>query len=256
MNSIIIFTDGASKGNPGPGGWAAVVVGSPSLARTGASKGEGEVTELGGSEKETTNNRMELTAVIEAIAFLEIETSDVDFSPQPINVYTDSSYVLKGAQSWLKGWLKNDWKTKAKDEVLNKDLWQRLAVVMEGKEIAWHLVKGHVGIAGNEQCDKIATAFADGRNPKLYSGLLSDYPVKNILEIKHDISEHKKRSASKSRSRATAYSYISKVDGKIEIHKTWAETEKRVKGAKGALYKKALSSEEEAEIVSDFESRP
>ncbi len=151
MNSIIIFTDGASRGNPGPGGWAVVIVDRE------------EVTELGGAERETTNNRMELTAVIEAFAFVEIETSDVDSIPQPINIYTDSSYVLKGAQSWLKGWLKNDWKTKTKDDVLNKDLWQRLATVMEGKEITWHLVKGHVGIAGNDQCDKIATAFADGK---------------------------------------------------------------------------------------------
>lgn len=243
MNSIIIFTDGASKGNPGPGGWATVIV-----------EGE-EVTELGGAERETTNNRMELTAVIEAIAFLEIETSDINSIPKPINIYTDSSYVLKGAQSWLKGWEKNDWKTKTKDDVLNKDLWQRLSIVMEGKELAWHLVKGHVGIAGNEQCDKIATAFAEGRNPSLYRGLLSEYPIKNILEIKHDTSALEKRGASKSRSRATAYSYVSKVDGKIEIHQTWAETEKRVKGAKGALYKKALSPEEESEIVKDFNSR-
>ncbi|HLP43686.1 MAG TPA: ribonuclease HI [Candidatus Nanoarchaeia archaeon] len=242
MNSIIIFTDGASRGNPGPGGWAAVIV-----------EGE-EVTELGGAERETTNNRMELTAVIEAIAFLEIETSDVDSIPQPINIYTDSSYVLNGAKSWLKGWLKNDWKTKTKDDVSNKDLWQRMAIVMEGKEIAWHLVKGHVGIVGNDQCDKIATAFADGKNPKLYRGLLKDYGH-DVLNISHNPEAHEKRSASKSRSRAAAFSYVSKVDGKIEIHKTWAETEKRVRGAKGALYKKALSPEEEAEIVKDFNSR-
>lgn len=242
MNSIIIFTDGASRGNPGPGGWAVVIVDRE------------EVTELGGAERETTNNRMELTAVIEAFAFVEIETSDVDSIPQPINIYTDSSYVLKGAQSWLKGWLKNDWKTKTKDDVLNKDLWQRLATVMEGKEITWHLVKGHVGIAGNDQCDKIATAFADGKNPKLYAGLLKDYG-QDVLNISHNVEAKEKRSATKSRSRAAAFSYVSKVDGKIEIHKTWAETEKRVRGAKGALYKKALSPTEEAEIVSDFNSR-
>lgn len=255
MNTITIFTDGASKGNPGPGGWAAIIIEGPSFTPAGASRGEGEVTELGGAERNTTNNRMELTAVIEALAFLEIKTQDIDSIPQPINIYTDSSYVLKGAKSWLKGWEKNDWKTKTKDDVLNKDLWQRLAIVVEGNEISWHLVKGHVGVAGNEQCDKIATTFAEGKNPGLYSGLLSQYPIKNILDIKHDPARHEKRSGSKSRSRAAAYSYVSKVNGKIEIHKTWAETEKRVKGAKGALYKKALSVEEEGEIVKDFNTR-
>ncbi len=242
MNNITIFTDGASRGNPGPGGWAAVIV-----------EGE-EITEIGGGEKETTNNRMELTAAIEALAFLEIEDEDIEEVKNLIKIYTDSSYVLKGAKSWLKGWEKNDWKTKTKDDVLNKDLWQRLSKVMEGKHIEWHLVSGHVGIAGNDQCDKIATAFADGKNPKLYQGLLGEYGI-DILNISHNEEMKEKRSGSKSRSRAAAYSYVSKVDGKIEIHKTWAETEKRVKGAKGALYKKALNPEEESDIWKEFERR-
>lgn len=242
MNSITIFTDGASRGNPGPGGWGAIIV-------------DGEmVRELGGAEAETTNNRMELTAAIEALAFVELEAQDTDLFPKPINMYTDSSYVLKGAKSWLAGWEKNDWKTKTKDDVLNKDLWQRLSQVMEGKEISWHLVKGHVGIAGNDQCDKIATAFADGKDPQLFSGSLTDYGH-DILNISHNAEKKEKRSSSKSRSRAAAYSYVSKVDGEIKIHTTWADCEKRVKGAKGALYKKALSQEEEREIVSEFSKR-
>jgi len=237
--SIKIFTDGSSRGNPGPGGWGAVVV-----------NGEG-VVELGGAEKNTTNNRMELQAVIASLSFLEVENENLT---EVISIYTDSSYVLKGATSWLAGWERNDWKTKTKDDVLNKDLWQRLSMVMVGKKLDWHLVAGHVGIPGNEKADEIATAFADGKNLALFSGLLKEYEI-DVLHFTHNPEAKQKRSNSKSRSKAVAYSYISKVDGKIEIHKTWIECEKRVRGARGALYKKSLSLEDEKSIVKDFEGR-
>ncbi len=237
--NIKIFTDGASRGNPGPGGWGAIVI------------TDGTVTELGGAEKNTTNNRMELQAVIGALSFVELETEN---ESQIISLYTDSSYVLKGANTWLVGWERGGWKTKTKGEVLNKDLWQRLSAVMAHKKIEWHLVSGHAGLPGNEKADEIATAFADGKNRALFSGPIGEYKT-DILNVTYDVIAQEKRADSKSRSRAKAYSYISKVNGTIEIHKTWAECEKRVKGAAGALYKKSLDAEDEKAIVADFLSR-
>lgn len=243
MNTITIFTDGASRGNPGPGGWGAVVVYGD------ASDAVARVAELGGREDQTTNNRMELQAVIGALASI-----GADGAVPHIKIYIDSSYVLKGATLWVSGWEKKGWKTATKQDVLNKDLWVELTRVMAGKKIAWHLVSGHVGVPGNERCDEIATAFADGETPALFLGPLSAYKI-DILHIEHNPEDKEKRSASKARSRTAAYSYVSKVGGEIMIHKTWAECDKRVKGVKGALYKKSLSPEEEKEILADFKGR-
>jgi ribonuclease HI len=250
MTNITIFTDGASRGNPGRGGWGAVVVYGD------ASDAVARVAELGGAENPTTNNRMELQAVIGALGSLSGTDGapDADASTGHIKIYTDSSYVLKGATLWVSGWEKKGWKTATKQDVLNKDLWVELTRAMSGKKIEWHLVSGHVGVPGNERCDEIATSFADGETPALYFGPLNSYKI-NILEISANAEEKEKRSASKSRSRATAYSYISKVGREVMIHKTWAECEKRVKGAKGALYKKALTPAEEKAIVADFKGR-
>jgi len=261
MNNITIFTDGASRGNPGRGGWGAVVV------LGNASDAVARVAEHGGAENPTTNNRMELRGVIGALGSLDSSDSDKNgvskneiLAPANIEnyanikIYTDSSYVLKGATLWVSGWEKKGWKTATKQDVLNKDLWVELLRVMAGKKIEWHLVSGHVGVPGNERCDEIATAFADGESPALFLGPLKVYKI-NILEITANAEDKEKRSTSKSRSRATAYSYISKVGGEVMIHKTWVECEKRVKGTKGALYKKSLSPAEEKEIVTDFKGR-
>ncbi len=132
MEKIVIFCDGASKGNPGPGGWAAITV-----------AGE-HVTESGGFEKHTTNNRMELRAAIEGLYAVRTP------SGKQTILYTDSSYVINGITKWVQGWKKNGWKTKDKKPVVNQDLWQSLdaAVASHGRNIEWQYVGGHVGVAG------------------------------------------------------------------------------------------------------------
>lgn len=247
----IIFTDGASRGNPGPGGWGAIIVAG------------GKVTELGGGRLNTTNNRMELMAVIDALSFLDGNSAKTsapnlaDFSS--VVIYTDSSYVLKGATKWLFNWEAKNWQTTAKKEVLNRDMWQELSRVMNltaihGKKIDWRLLSGHVGVAGNERADEIAVGFADGDTPELFSGPLGKYKI-DILNMSHNAGRKENRLDLKTRSRAKAYSYVSKVGGVIKIYQTWEECEKRVTGVAGALYKKALNPEEEKEIVADFKSR-
>lgn len=136
MQDVIIYSDGACKGNPGPGGWGAVLVAGTSEK------------ELFGGEAGTTNNRMELTAVIEALRALK--------RPCRIAVYTDSQYVQKGIKEWLPGWKARGWKTADKKPVKNVDLWQTLDELTQPHDIAWHWVRGHNGHPGNERADALA----------------------------------------------------------------------------------------------------
>ncbi|MFA6494131.1 MAG: ribonuclease HI, partial [Candidatus Paceibacterota bacterium] len=232
-NIISIFTDGSSLGNPGPGGFGAIVV------------FDGKVKELGGGEKPTTNNRMELSAAIGALQWVGRNVSDGVGDPRPaIVLHTDSSYVINGITKWIWGWKKNNWITSTKTEVINRNLWEELSKVVIGKKIEWKYVAGHVSVAGNERADRIAVSFAEGKPETLFEGNFSDYPIKNILDISHDVEQKKDRSESRAHSKAKAYSYVSLVDGKIMTHQTWAECEARVKGKK-AKYKKAVSKEDE-----------
>jgi ribonuclease HI len=241
-DKIVIFTDGASRGNPGPGGWGTIVVEDRVRGR--------KVMELGGAEANTTNNRMELRSFIAGLNYLNTLNTDNTL----VVVYTDSSYVLKGTLTWLPAWLTRGWKTATKKEVLNRDLWEDLSRAIRGRKITIKLLPGHVGIKGNERADEIATAYADGKPAKLFSGPLSEYG-EDILDVSYDTAAKAARSDSKSRSRAKAYSYVSMVAGKIEIHKTWEECERRVKGTPGALFKKSLNAEEEADIIAIFKTR-
>lgn len=159
---ITIFTDGSARGNPGPGGWGAIVA------------NDEKVIELGGSDAHTTNNKMELSAAINALRCVD-ETAE--FQNQPITLYTDSEYVMKGITIWVHSWQKKGWRTAAKKAVLNQDLWQDLIAASEGKKITWKVVPGHFGIAANERCDEIATAFADQDGMDLYEGSRSDYKI-------------------------------------------------------------------------------
>lgn len=232
MNRTTIFTDGSSRGNPGPGGWAAIVVNGD------------RVVELGGRDSHTTNNRMEMVAAIEACKNIESGTT--------AELHTDSSYLINGITKWVFGWQKNNWITSQKKDVENKDLWVRLIEVTKGKNISWKYVGGHVGVVGNERCDVIATSFADNKPEKLYNGELSGYLIKNILDVSHNPDTSKTKKASSTRSKAKAYSYISAINGDVKIHHSWADCESRVKGKKGARFKKALDAEEEAQIVGEF----
>lgn len=228
-NKTIIFCDGASKGNPGPGGFGAVVVSA------------GKVTELGGFEKETTNNRMELSAAISALACVGQTVDDIE-------VYTDSKYLINGITKWVWAWQKNNWQTKAKEPVSNQDLWQNLLKNTAGKKINWHYVGGHIGISGNERCDEIASTYAVGEKVELYSGPISKYKI-DVLNFSFDENLKSEKSESNRRSGAKAYSYVSLVGGVIYKDKTWSECESRVKGKSGVKFKKALSAIEEEEII-------
>jgi ribonuclease HI len=239
---IVVFTDGAAKGNPGPGGWGAVIA-SPN----------GHVSELGGSAAHTTNNQMELTAPIEALRHLQR-------TPGALAIYTDSTYVIKGIREWIWAWRKRGWKTADGNDVLNRELWEALAslVTARGKGgIEWHYVRGHTGVPGNERVDEIANDFALKRPPELYDGPLIGYPVP-IFDVPDDTSVPKRTpsASSSGKRKAAAYSYLSVVDGKPMRHATWAECERRVKGRSGAKFKKAMSAADEVAILRGWRCAP
>ena len=201
MMPIVAFTDGAAKGNPGPGGWGAVIV-TPA----------GDVTELGGrAAGATTNNRMELTGAIEALSALR----DV---PGPLAIYTDSTYLIQGISGWIFGWRKRGWKTAAGADVLNRDLWERVddLVSARGKRaVQWHYVRGHAGIPGNERVDEIADGFAQGQEITLYRGPLIGYPFA-VLDLPSETGVPARTTpagASRDSRSKTPYSYLSVVDG-------------------------------------------
>ena len=137
---VEIFTDGACSGNPGPGGWGAIL------------RFRGEQKELNGGEPKTTNNRMELMAAIAALEALK--------RPSKVEITTDSTYVKDGITRWIHGWKKNGWKTAAKKPVKNQDLWQRLDQALAQHQVDWHWVRGHVGHPENERADALARQAA------------------------------------------------------------------------------------------------
>jgi ribonuclease HI len=222
-----MFTDGASKGNPGPGGFGAIVV-----SKT-------EVFELGGREAHTTNNRMELRAAIEALTFVQKTLHATRYT---FCVYSDSSYLVNGITTWVHGWQRNNWMTATKKPVENRDFWEKLAALSEGLDIVWERVTGHADTAGNARADEIASAFAEGKIPKLFSGPTSAYAL-DLAVI--GSTGHRQRSRK-------IYSYVSCVDGLVQTHHTWDECKKRVDGKRGARFKKVFSEEEETQLVAEF----
>ena len=229
MKMIEIYCDGSSIGNPGPGGWGAVVA------------DHARAKELGGYEKATTNNRMELTAAIESLRILK-NTSEVV-------IHTDSRYVINGSTKWVKGWEKNGWQTKDKKDVRNRDLWEVLVKLAERHEVTWKHVKGHSGIELNERVDMIANGFARKEEVTLFHGSRAGY--KKVLA-----QMPKARVVSKSKSSkktGPAYSYVSVLDRKVMTHTTWVECERRVKG-KPARFKKVFSKDEETKLMSEWKA--
>jgi ribonuclease HI len=139
-NYLVVYTDGGCHGNPGPGGWGAVIIDG------------NDVRELSGGEKATTNNRMELTA---AISVLETISKEEKWAGKTVRVFIDSQYVKNGITSWIAGWKRNGWKTAAKKPVLNRDLWERLDSLASSLTVPWVWVKGHAGVKYNEVCDQL-----------------------------------------------------------------------------------------------------
>ena len=139
--TVDIYTDGACRGNPGPGGWAALLLSG------------GRERELAGAENTTTNNRMELLAVIEALRALKRRVR--------ARIFTDSQYVRLGITEWIAGWKARGWRTANRKPVKNQDLWEQLDELIAGHDLEWHWVKGHSGVPGNERCDQLANAAID-----------------------------------------------------------------------------------------------
>lgn len=250
-DTTIIYTDGSSRGNPGPGGWGAIV--GYNNGESKVKSGKSQVKELGGGEKHTTNNRMELLAAIEGLSFVHAQGVEC-----AIDVRADSSYVINGITKWVKGWEKNGWLNSKKEEVVNRDLWTLLRdvvsdVKMSGCKISWTYTPGHSGIPGNERADVIATEYADGVKVKLYNGARDTYDVDlESLDVVTTSQKQKKSPEEKARQKRKAYSYLSLINGKLMKHATWAECEKRVKGVKGTKFKKAVSAEDEQMIIKDW----
>ncbi len=239
FKQILIFTDGACSGNPGPGGYGTVIV-----------YPNGKVKELGGGRQDTTNNRMEMMAVIKGL-------SEVVSSKEDVLVLTDSTYVIQGATQWIFGWRKKNWLTAAGNEVSNKDLWLELdrAVVKRQSisKLSWGYVRGHKGIPGNERCDEIGVAYSKKQYIDLYEGSLLNYPIA-IHDIPDDLSLPVKKASTEksSNKKKKAYSYLSLVNGKLNIDKTWPECEARVKGRSGVKFKKSISAEDEKRIIAEW----
>lgn len=235
FNYILIFTDGACSGNPGPGGWGAIIA-TP----------EGQVEELGGGDDSTTNNRMEMTAAIQALRRIR------DRKDTPVHFYTDSTYLIRGITQWIWAWRRRDWHNAEGAEVSNRDLWEKLfdLVMARGSEgkINWLYSRGHIGTPGNERCDEIAVAFSKGQWVDLYKGPLLQYPVP-IFDLPEDtkLPEMKPKAEKK-----PAYSYLSYINGEVYRHSTWSECEARVKGRSGARFKKAMSPADEAKILREW----
>lgn len=139
-NYLVVYTDGGCHGNPGPGGWGAVIIDG------------NDVRELSGGDKATTNNRMELTA---AISVLETISKEEKWAGKTVRVFIDSQYVKNGITSWIAGWKRNGWRTAAKKPVLNRELWERLDALASSLTVQWVWVKGHAGVKYNEVCDQL-----------------------------------------------------------------------------------------------------
>jgi len=208
-SDLIAYTDGACSGNPGPGGWAAIL-------RCG-----GHYREMGGREERTTNNRMEMRAAIEALRAAG--------AGDRVHVVTDSRYLHDGISSWIHGWKKKGWRKADGGEVLNRDLWEELdeLVRRSGMSVTWEHVRGHAGHALNERCDAIATAFARGDLPELRSG--DGRWIAGLGGVEAD---------------GAFPLYLSVVVGEVATHPTWAECERRVRGVRGARHRKVRSAAE------------
>jgi ribonuclease HI len=217
--TIRVVTDGASSGNPGPGGWAALIIYE-----------DGTLEELGGHEPHTTNNRMELRGAIEGLRRVPAGT--------PVQVVTDSTYLINGITRWIAGWRRRGWKKADGEPVSNRDLWQELDT-LNGSHVTWKHVRGHAGHAENERANTIAQAYAARRTPAPATALPggADAPPADLV-------------ARIAAARPAAQTYLSLLGREgLMRHRTWPECQARVHGVPGARYKKCRSVDEEIATV-------
>lgn len=229
MDPVLIYTDGACSGNPGPGGWAAVLA-----------YPDGRVVELGGGEARTTNNRMELRAVIEALMLARSFEGE-------IRLFADSTYVLHGIKTWVAGWRRRGWKTSTGEPVMNRELWEALWALTEELKgrLALSYIRGHTGHPAHDRIDQIAVAFSKGRAPELFGGWRKDYGFDLTPPASEALPE---RGESKPKGAAV---YLSFLDGKLQRHASWEECKKVVHG-KPAKFKKVSSAQEEAATLKEW----
>lgn len=241
-NVAWVYTDGACSGNPGIGGWAFYLA----VQLEGGLK----VFHAADFEEETTNNKMEMKAVLKALNFLESKGHVSN-----VVVFTDSSYVANGLQSWIWGWIKNSWKKKDGSEVANEKLWKALHQ-QKGRfeNVILEVVPGHSAVAGNEHVDMMAVeAYTKKRFVKAVEVPMGDEHMAEAFMSVPKLRKHMESSSSKkSSSKKKALYYLSYLNGELQKHQTWAECEARVKGASGARFKKVCSPDEEAEILSSW----
>ena len=229
---IHIYSDGACSGNPGPGGWAAVII-FP----------EGRVREIGGAERPTTNNRMEMTAAMAAL----IAVKD---RPEPVKLHTDSGLLVNGIKGWIHGWKRKGWLTAAGEPVVNRDLWESLdALAAERRgRLAWVHVKGHAGHEINERCDVIAVGFSKGQPVELYDG-----PAVGCgYSLLGPEAAHLHGSGVKGPARRKPPKhgfYLSLVNGAVNRDAAWPACQARVNGVPGARFKKVADEAEAAETL-------
>lgn len=218
-SDVVVYTDGACRGNPGPGGWAAV------LDRAGWFE------EIGGREERTTNNRMEMRAALEGLRRVRVG--------EAVRVVTDSRYLHDGISRWIHAWRRRGWRKADGGEVLNRDLWEALegATRRPGLPVSWEHVRGHAGHALNERCDALATAFARGESPRLRCGDGSWIPgltsERLAPGLKFPI-------------------YLSLVEEELRVHLDWGDCEHWVKGAKGGRYKKVRNPSELSGVLASW----
>lgn len=209
------YTDGACSMNPGPGGWGVVWL-----------KPDGSVVEMGGHAARTTNNEMELKAVVETLLVILKEQIHSE-------IYTDSQYVIKGVNEWMRGWSKRSWQSSQGEPIANLDLWKEIhRLVVEKKLeklIQWKWVKGHSGDVGNERADEIAVSYSKNTEPLARQLDFTQSPSNESYPI-----------------------YLSFVSGVLERHKTWVACELAVKGRSGAKFKKVKSHSEEQQLLKQW----
>jgi len=249
---VYVFTDGACSGNPGPGGWAAVIVFQEPTSKNFF------IRELGGHAENTTNNRMELLSISKAIDFLDHAGKNLIIDCNRIVIFSDSSYSLKGLEEWLPGWKRKDWKTLEGGEVKNRDLWELLDAQLSNwrsrsgnSQLIFKKVKGHSGNPGNERVDKIAVAWSQWREedptPMDRSGAVpTDWlkPRMDPASAEQSLSQRFPQAFSQK-----FPFYASYLQGEFKTFGTWKECEAHVRGRGQAKYQKIASREQLLEVL-------